>query len=91
VSETFQIETVIAGVGYIRPSEKLAIRQHLGNGAVINHDPVQSELNLGWRIDADSMDPAIDLARRMQDRASEATGVYVPRTTLFLVRHMPEE
>lgn len=88
---TYSIETVIASVGYIRDREITAIRHALGPGSAMYHDKVTEEFHLCWNLDADSMDVAIDVARTMHYSAKEATGIYVPETSLFAVRKVAQE
>ena len=88
MSQTYGVETVIADVGWLRTQEKHAISPILGHGASITHSQITMELHLGWGITADTMDEAINLARTDHFSARKASGVYVPRTTLFLVRQV---
>lgn len=90
MSHVYHVETVIGDVGYMRTAEKYDIRQILGHGASIAHDPIRHELRLEWNTDADSMYAAIDHSRATHFHAAEATGLFVPQTELFLVRKMTD-
>lgn len=87
---TYNIETVLKGIGYIRNAERRAIRSILGNGADIIHNEVGHELHLSWNIDADTIEEATTAAHAMRKDASRATGVYGPRTTFFSAREIDE-
>lgn len=87
----YNIETVLTDVGYVRDRELEAIRQTLGVGTAMYHDKATEQFHLCWNLDADSMDVAIDAARTMHYSAKEATGIYVPHTSLFAVREVAQE
>lgn len=88
---TYRAETVIEEVGWLRTKEKLAIRQILGHGTSIYLDEFTQQLHLAWNVDADSIEEGIDTVRTLHFTARQATGVYVPRTTLFAVREIDQE
>lgn len=83
--QIYSIETVVEGVGLLDAEEEHNIRQTLGAGAVVYLNPITHQLHIAWTLEADTMDEALDAARAMHHGAKEATGVYVPRTSKFLV------
>lgn len=87
---SYRAETVIEEVGWIRTKEKLAIRQALGHGTAIYLDEFTQQLHLAWNVEADSMEEGIDIVRTLHFTARQATGVYVPRTSLFAVREIAQ-
>lgn len=85
---TYSVETMLEGVGTLKHRERGAVRQVLGFGAALSTDQDTKQLHLFWTVTADSMDEAVDTARLMHRAAKEATGVYIPHTTLFAVREV---
>lgn len=86
--QVYTIETVIEDVGWLRPHEEQAVKHALGVGTSVYLDPISKQLHASWNLEADVMDEAIDAARAMHHGAKEATGIYVPRTSLFIVREI---
>ena len=90
MTDTYSIESVIDGVGYLRPDEELAIRELLGEGASIYFDSVTTQVHLCWRIEADTVGEAVDSSRRILQIAAHATGAYIPHESLFSVREISQ-
>lgn len=88
--ETYSIETVIEGVGWLRAAEELAICEVLGHGATIHFDQVGKHVHLCWRVDADTVDDAIETSRTTLRDAAYATGVYSPHASFFSVRQIDQ-
>jgi hypothetical protein len=90
VSHQYSVETVVADVGWVKDADILAIREVIGEEASVQYDRASKELHLGWNVHADSMSGAIDRAHAMHHRAEEATGVFVPHSTLFQIREVAD-
>lgn len=90
MNQRYSIETVIEGVGWLKRQEERAIQQILGTGSGIYLDEHTHQLHFAWDLAAATMDEAIDLGRTTHHSAKAATGVYVPRTSLFVVREISD-
>lgn len=85
---TYSAESIITDVGYLKTTEKLAVRNILGLGSDVTFDRVSRQVHLFWIVEADTLDDAIEAARRVLRIAKHATGVHVPHTSHFSVREI---
>lgn len=88
--ETYGTEAVLEGVGWLRVKERLTIREILGIGSDLELRRDSKQLYLYWRTEADTLDDAIEQARRILRIAAAATGVVCPRQSLFTVREIAQ-
>lgn len=86
--ETYNIEGIIGGIGYLRGAEELAIREVLGHNASVSYDQICHRVHLSWNTHADSLDDAITVSRSTLRDAACATGTFIPCTEFFSVRRV---
>jgi len=87
---TYSVESIIHGVGYLRPAEERALREILGTDADFSYDTVTAQIHLHWLASGDSLFTILDEARSTLRDATDATGVFSPRTKSFSVREIDE-
>lgn len=88
--QAYSVESIIGGIGYLRTTERLAVRQALGGESTIDVDQVSAQMHLYWTVSADGLDSALDAARSTLRDAAQATGVYTPHYKSFCVREMDQ-
>ena len=89
-TNTYSVESIFKGVGWLKVAEERTIREILGDGTSVDLDQDTEQLHLCWSLNADGMDEAIEFGRRILRIAGAATGVFTPHPSFFSIREIAE-